>query len=251
MFGTIDRSTSRARYGLRALAALTAAGTLAMSGAPAQAVVNATLSFVTPTGIVGPTDAVQIYARLTLAGDSDALATDSSGRIISGIDDADWTVAGIDPAQISYTFLNVFLQCGGNFLTACTGGPAYEFDVPIAYYLRDFSLQAGQSFEFLYGTFTPTGGVAAPGDYSWYNMGIYAGALDENGNAFQTAGPDPREITINVAQSCPGQESSCAFTRTVVETAAVPEPASWALMIGGFALAGAAMRRRRATVSFA
>lgn len=33
--------------------------------------------------------------------------------------------------------------------------------------------------------------------------------------------------------------------------AAVPEPASWALMIGGFALAGAAMRRKRASVSFA
>ncbi|MBO9575427.1 MAG: esterase-like activity of phytase family protein [Sphingobium sp.] len=31
----------------------------------------------------------------------------------------------------------------------------------------------------------------------------------------------------------------------------VPEPASWALMIGGFALAGAAMRRRKATVRFA
>ncbi len=32
---------------------------------------------------------------------------------------------------------------------------------------------------------------------------------------------------------------------------AVPEPATWALMIGGFAFAGASMRRRRATVSFA
>lgn len=32
---------------------------------------------------------------------------------------------------------------------------------------------------------------------------------------------------------------------TAVATAAVPEPASWALMIGGFAIAGAAMRRRQ------
>jgi hypothetical protein len=31
--------------------------------------------------------------------------------------------------------------------------------------------------------------------------------------------------------------------------AAVPEPASWALMIGGFGLAGAALRRRRALVA--
>jgi len=31
---------------------------------------------------------------------------------------------------------------------------------------------------------------------------------------------------------------------------AVPEPASWALMIGGFGMVGASMRRRRATVAF-
>lgn len=34
-------------------------------------------------------------------------------------------------------------------------------------------------------------------------------------------------------------------------TGAVPEPATWAMMIGGFALAGAAMRRRKTAVSFA
>lgn len=32
---------------------------------------------------------------------------------------------------------------------------------------------------------------------------------------------------------------------------AIPEPATWAMMIGGFALAGAALRRRKMTVSFA
>ena len=35
------------------------------------------------------------------------------------------------------------------------------------------------------------------------------------------------------------------------EAAPAPEPASWALMVGGFALAGAALRRKRATVRFA
>jgi hypothetical protein len=36
-----------------------------------------------------------------------------------------------------------------------------------------------------------------------------------------------------------------------VAAGAVPEPATWGMMIGGFALAGAAMRRRKAAVSFA
>jgi len=35
------------------------------------------------------------------------------------------------------------------------------------------------------------------------------------------------------------------------EAAAVPEPASWAMMIGGFALVGRSMRRHRTRVSFA
>jgi len=34
-------------------------------------------------------------------------------------------------------------------------------------------------------------------------------------------------------------------------SSAAPEPASWAMMVGGFGLAGAAMRRRRAAVTFA
>lgn len=39
--------------------------------------------------------------------------------------------------------------------------------------------------------------------------------------------------------------------RLNVTPGAVPEPATWAMMIGGFALAGATMRRRKATLAFA
>ncbi len=48
----------------------------------------------------------------------------------------------------------------------------------------------------------------------------------------------------------PGFFSSGTLTISALG-GAVPEPASWALMIGGFALAGGTLRRRNAAVSFA
>ncbi len=48
------------------------------------------------------------------------------------------------------------------------------------------------------------------------------------------------------------QDNQTATVAGFIPTApAVPEPASWALMIGGFGLTGAAMRRRKAVVKFA
>jgi hypothetical protein len=44
---------------------------------------------------------------------------------------------------------------------------------------------------------------------------------------------------------------STAYTATVESTGAVPEPASWAMLIAGFGLTGAAMRRRRVTAAVA
>jgi len=41
------------------------------------------------------------------------------------------------------------------------------------------------------------------------------------------------------------------LTVTPVGVSSVPEPASWAMMIGGFGVIGGAMRRRRTKVSFA
>jgi len=41
------------------------------------------------------------------------------------------------------------------------------------------------------------------------------------------------------------------FTFGSTTVGGIPEPAGWAMMIGGFALVGAAMRRRRITAAFA
>jgi hypothetical protein len=55
--------------------------------------------------------------------------------------------------------------------------------------------------------------------------------------------------TIRVIGTITG---SGIYTGTVTFTSSpVPEPASWAMMIGGFGLIGAAMRRRTTTVRFA
>jgi len=45
-------------------------------------------------------------------------------------------------------------------------------------------------------------------------------------------------------------QGTLTFTYTPVETPGVPEPATWAMLISGFALVGAAMRRR-VTVAYA
>jgi len=48
-----------------------------------------------------------------------------------------------------------------------------------------------------------------------------------------------------------GGRSSTLIKLTAPAAAAVPEPATWAMLIGGFALAGASMRRRKTAVAFA
>ena len=64
---------------------------------------------------------------------------------------------------------------------------------------------------------------------STLNLGLRASGVGWQGGTDESFGVDSVNITYNARQG-----------------GAVPEPASWALMIGGFGLAGAALRRRRA-----
>jgi len=59
----------------------------------------------------------------------------------------------------------------------------------------------------------------------------------------------PDYYILSSAVGAPGSSILGSFGHASL--AAVPEPASWAMMLTGFGLAGMAMRRRRATVSFA
>lgn len=82
-----------------------------------------------------------------------------------------------------------------------------------------------------------------------------------NGIAFtETPGPSPVRISSTAAQQRTGvavenfgMTTGTAFNITITPavTAAVPETATWAMMIAGFGLVGGAMRRRKVSVAFA
>lgn len=222
----------------RFLAAAALAAT-ALFAAPSQAAVIASLTFDQPTGIVGPGDSIDIYLTLSLDPASDAVTTDGAGRITSGFTDDDITDLGGDPQDPeSWTYINVFFQGGDSF----TGSGAYTFDFYFAGEAdfiapANLDLQPGGSISYLFGTFTPVGGAAPNGTYAFFNSGVTF-------NYITTGMDDP--LSITVAETCPGFQDSCAFTRTVVGGAgAVPEPGAWALMILGFGGVGAMLRRRQ------
>jgi hypothetical protein len=96
---------------------------------------------------------------------------------------------------------------------------------------------------------TATATVSAGGSF----LNVIAASNDSFGSAnnflwktgsFTFVGTGNNE-TITLAATIPGN-GGVFFDAVSVSGAAVPEPATWALMIGGFGMAGAALRRRRA-----
>jgi len=91
-----------------------------------------------------------------------------------------------------------------------------------------------------YGASVSFGGVTLlsnPGNSGYVHYSFTTTALDNSGLSFSFFNPPAYYNLDNVVVEANG---------------AVPEPASWALMLGGFGLVGGAMRsRRKAAVSFA
>ncbi len=81
---------------------------------------------------------------------------------------------------------------------------------------------------------------------------VSTGGLDTIPNYFtvDVAGSGITSLSINNGNSTQWQIGIRSLSFTPV-AGAVPEPATWAMMIGGMALVGAAMRRRRTAVRFA
>jgi len=70
-----------------------------------------------------------------------------------------------------------------------------------------------------------------------------------------TTGFDPMHYGFSIWPKLTGGATSISDfapdNSTISAAGAVPEPAAWSLMLGGFALIGGTMRQRRATVRFA
>jgi PEP-CTERM motif len=225
-------------------AALSAMALAAALASPAMAASTGTLTFTDPTGTVAGDQSIVVDYTVTLDADSAALSTDASGQVTSGYTTADLIAAGIDPALVASTDVNTSFLCSGTFTSGCTGGPPYDFDFAFGAgtgaFPTNLDLEPGTSTVLQFGTFVPTGGVAPAGNYTFFDAAIYIQFYDAEDNHLGD---------VPLFDTCSDASAACAFTRTVTGVAGVggvPEPASWALMIGGFGLAGAALRRRRA-----
>ena len=231
-------------------AALLAAGTMLATAGQAAGIF--TLEFTQRTGTAASNAPIDIFLRLTADPASDALTTDATGRPTSGYDFGSYA-GPIDLSDPNTSVnLNVFFECSGSFTVGCGGpGSPYQFDFnfnqPNMIGPLNFNLQPGQSFDYLFGTFTPTGGNAPAGTYRFFNTGVIVQFYNP-GNPNDPN--DDQHDSFTLAQTCTQQNPDCAFERTVFAVGgAVPEPATWAMMIGGFGAIGGAMRYRRRKIA--
>lgn len=140
---------------------------------------------------------------------------------------------GNDPSGVT----NLIFLDGG----AATMNVAAGFDTGFSFYYAAASTGSVTVYDGLNGTgniLATLSLAATPNNYyEWASVGVtfdgIARSVDFGGAANFIAFDN---ITLGAAT--PG-------------SGAVPEPASWAMMLGGFGLVGGAMRRRKAKISFA
>ncbi|WP_375392075.1 PEPxxWA-CTERM sorting domain-containing protein [uncultured Sphingomonas sp.] len=118
----------------------------------------------------------------------------------------------------------------------------------------NLSLTAGLSY---YAYLTPTAGSQVfNGSNSGYASRAYffelATKTSSLGGEFLAGTSDGSffRVANQAPNTAPFLQAFYNISITPSATGAVPEPASWAMMIGGFGLAGAAMRRRRTVIAF-
>jgi hypothetical protein len=134
------------------------------------------------------------------------------------------------PADTLFFHPGPMLDAGVGFLAPTAG--SYHFD--LAFSLLSNSLITGvqlTGYRSSGGGLTPIGGIAL--NSSFRSDGA-------SGDIFMNAG-EALVIGINAAGDYHFDSTSISF-----QVSDVPEPASWAMLIAGFGLTGAVLRRRRA-----
>lgn len=233
------------------------AAALAWSAPAMAALPFGTLSFVEPTGTVGPNDDIDIWVRFTLDPSSSPLTLVTGD--VSGFLAADLPTVGqfFNPdtgrteeqpfANFTNASLNTYFTCDDTFTNRCNGAQprayTYQWNLldtqerPSAIFKSDLVLAPGQSFDYVFVTLKPALGGAPAGTYSYFDTGLTLEffGVDAEGNSLSTFG-------VTIGSTCGDGQSieQCAFTRTVV---AVPEPQTLLLM--GVGLAVVALRRRQ------
>jgi hypothetical protein len=134
----------------------------------------------------------------------------------------------------SFTFgFNGDYLGGGPITIQTAGGGEVNtiFGQPTTYFTDRGTVSFGPSMQ--YAAFS----TATPIRFTNGNNFIGLRAVASNGDTFYGFA-----FTTNNVLNSVGFET--VANTTITATTAVPEPATWAMMIGGFGLAGAAMRRR-------
>lgn len=124
----------------------------------------------------------------------------------------------------------------GGALIASRSGAA-PLDLPTDFHFADFV-----DFNFSGVTLIPGQQYTAFVSSTFYRLAVNADLADSygSGQAYISGSPPLREAYSH----CQTGGCDTGF-RVVGATAAVPEPATWALLISGFGLAGATLRQRR------
>lgn len=226
---------------------LLVAGALLL-GSSAHAAIEGSLHFTTPTGTARPTDIIEVWGTLSLSASSGPLTYDRSNttapfglQSLPEFGHIQYSYSPTDTVKFaSYTssFVVIGRTCVGNFTAGCDEGQyTGEQGSTNWFHLEEpFTMNPGESRNFLLGTFTPTDGTAALDTYMtngefWIGIGV---------RGLNISGDELEAYAVKFS-TCPSQGPDCVFSRTVSE---VPVPASaWLLGTGLMGLG--AMRKRR------
>ena len=257
----------KSTYILAAVAAMLS--TSAIASTTAITTLNGSQGVAAPAGELNPGSSATITSNTSLSSNGSLELIGDRTRVLNGNNYAPSTNYGLASSLVSLTGDYLVLDGGGN--TAGTGGiqsPAFRV------YIQDGSTRSELIWEAAYngGYTTGVADSVSSSDLFWqfisgsgpsfiggtgtyvmhtvsewgalYSSGAYVSAFGVgNGGG---AGNDFHALADNVTLTTRAGSLGYDFQQS-----AVPEPATWAMMVAGFGLVGGAIRRRKTQLTFA